>query len=271
MGDQERFRRKDPERATPLRNWSGLHRPSAAPEAPFDGHSPNGGANGYADAEPSASRGSAQPPLDDEIAAAVATAYRVVEDHLRAGREAAEALDRARPGGSRVMGENGSGAGGANFADLGAGLEELIGEAARLYAGMAPMVAALMDTLGRQHHAPPAPSGRGESAFGDHGAPARPAGGAEFAIEVASARPARVTLELAPGADPGTLATAGLHALEPGRPPLTEIRFVPARAGERPVLSLRIPEDHPAGLYTGVIVERVSGAPRGTLAVRLGG
>ncbi len=271
MGDQERFRRKDPERDAPLRNWSGLHRPPAAPEAPLAGRNPNGGANGYPGAEPAAPRRQTEPPPDGEIADAVATAYRVVEDHLRAGREAADALARARPDGFRVTGENGYGIGAANFANLGAGLEELIGEAARLYAGLTPMAAAFMDALGRQYPATPASSGWSESASGDRGASARPAAGADFAIEVASARPARVTLELGSGADPATLATAGLHALEPGRPPLTEIGFVPARDGERPVLSLHVPADHPAGLYTGVIVDRVSGAPRGTLAVRIGG
>jgi hypothetical protein len=206
---------------------------------------------------------------DAEIADAVATAYRVVNRHLSAGREAARSLGRtstesesaAQPGADRA--DNGG------FAALGAGLEELIGEAARAFAGMMPAFAAMMDALARPPYA-----GFG-ALIGQNGiSPPRQnpeaALASNFAFEVASVRPVRVTLDLAPGADPATLATTGLHAMEAGRPPVTEVAFIPGGAGGRPVLSIRVPATMAPGIYAGAVVDRENGEPRGTISLKVG-
>lgn len=264
MGEQERFRRGDPERIAPMRNWSALSRP---PDAPAAAIGPTYHANGFRATNASMPISPAAPLPDDEIAEAVATAYRVVDDHLRAGRDAARALNRDRV--DSAASDGGRCEDSAGFASLGAGLEELIGEAARAFAGLIPAVAAMFEAFGRSPY-------MSAAAFTDHvaaGAGSRAADAAtrpDLAIEVASARPARVTLELALGADPATLASAGLLAIESGRSPLTDIKFIPARDGERAVLSVRVPDSAAPGVYAGAIVDRTSGVPRGTLAVRVG-
>lgn len=266
MSANDRFRRPDPVRAAPLRAWSALVRPVGAPESEND-HSGNGRRASNASVDGGASASTAAP--DAEIADAVATAYRVVDRHLSAGREAARALGRTSAEAEGATAHGADRADNGSFAALGAGLEEMIGEAARAFAGMMPAFAAMMDALARPPYA-----GFG-ALVGENGiSPSRrnpeAAPGPNFAIEVASVRPARVTLDLAPGADPATLATAGLHALEAGRPPLAEVAFIPSGAGGRPVLSIRVPASAAPGIYAGAIVDRRNGEPRGALSLKVG-
>ncbi len=266
MSANDRFRRPDPVRAAPLRAWSALVRSGGAPESEND-HSGNGRRVSSAPVDGSASASTSAP--DAEIADAVATAYRVVDRHLSAGREAARALGRTSAESESTSAHGADRADNAGFAALGAGLEEMIGEAARAFAGMMPAFAAMMDALARPPYA-----GFGVL-VGENGvSPSRQnpeaAPGLNFAIEVASVRPARVALDLTPGADPATLATAGLHAMEAGRPPITEVAFIPGGAGERPVLSIRVPATAAPGIYAGAIVDRKNGEPRGAISLKVG-
>lgn len=264
MSANDRFRRPDPVRAAPLRGWSALVRPGGAPESGND-HSGNDRRVSNASVDEGASASTSAP--DAEIADAVATAYRVVDRHLSAGREAARTLggtsaefESAAHGADRA--DNGG------FAMLGDGLEELIGEAARAFAGMMPAFAAMMDAVARPPYA-----GFG-ALVGQNGiAPPRrnteAVPGPNFAFEIASVRPVRVTLDLTPGADPATLATTGLHALEAGRPPVTEVVFIPGGAGGRPVLSIRVPASAAPGIYAGAVVDRENGEPRGAISLKV--
>jgi hypothetical protein len=266
MSANDRFRRPDPVRAAPLRAWSTLVRPGGAPE-PENDHSGNGRRVSNVSVDGGASASTSAP--DAEIADAVATAYRVVDRHLSAGREAARALGRtsAEAEGAAARGVDRADNGG--FAALGAGLEEMIGEAARAFAGMMPAFAAMMDALARP---PYAGFGAliGENGISSFRQNPEAAPGPNFAIEVASVRPARVMLDLAPGADPATLVTTGLHAMEAGRPPITEVAFIPGGVGERPVLSVRVPVTAAPGIYAGAIVDRKNGEPQGALSVKVG-
>jgi hypothetical protein len=94
-------------------------------------------------------------------------------------------------------------------------------------------------------------------------------GAAPISIEIASIRMARVTVDLAPQASATNLATTGLHALEADRPPLDDITFTFDAAANRPIVRIRVPDDQPTGIYNGVIVDKASGDPRGTITVRI--
>lgn len=266
MSANDRFRRSDPVRAAPLRAWSAIARPGGAPESGND-HSGNGRRESNASVDGGASASTSAP--DAEIADAVATAYRVVDRHLSAGREAARMLGRTSAESEGATAHGADRAGNGNFAALGAGLEELIGEAARAFAGMMPAFAAMMDAVARPPYAGfGALIGRNGISSSRQNPEAAP--GPNFAFEVASVRPARVTLDLAPGADPATLATTGLHALEAGRPPVTEVAFIPGGAGGRPVLSIRVPATAAPGIYAGAVVDRENGEPRGAISLKVG-
>jgi hypothetical protein len=147
-------------------------------------------------------------------------------------------------------------------------LQEMITQGVRFYSSLAPLWAGFVNSmatsagvLNTSTTAPlaPAPIPRG----------AYITGAAPISIEIASARMARVTIDLAPQASVTNLATTGLHALEPGRSPLTDIMFMIDASANRPVVRIRVPDHQPAGVYNGVVVDKHSGDPRGTLTVRI--
>jgi hypothetical protein len=88
-------------------------------------------------------------------------------------------------------------------------------------------------------------------------------------IEVISAHPTQVTLDLQPHAEKLPLATYGLHAGDPQKPPLSEITFKPGADDGRLLLRICIPEGQPPDVYTGVVVDKNTNLPRGTLSVRI--
>ena len=93
---------------------------------------------------------------------------------------------------------------------------------------------------------------------------------AAIAIEVTSRRPAQVTLDLPVPASAAALSIAPLRGLERDQPPLADVALVVSATDGRTILRVRISDTHPPGLYTGVVADRVSGEPRGTVSVRLG-
>jgi hypothetical protein len=79
----------------------------------------------------------------------------------------------------------------------------------------------------------------------------------------------RVTVDLAPSAATTEFAIGGLHALEADKPALREISLAIEVSSNRPVMRIRVPENQPSGVYSGVILERESGQPRGTVILRI--
>jgi hypothetical protein len=275
MSDRPRLRRKDPDRDAPIRSWSNMFRSPAATIAPAS----NG--NGTATVVPSdefltagvaispASDGSAseQDPISEEVRHGVESAYRVIDEHLQEGRRAAQArIDEV--GATASGASNMSALDPAGIKKATESLQEMITQGVRFYSSLAPLWAGFVNSmatsagvLNTSTTAPlaPAPIPRG----------AYITGAAPISIEIASARMARVTIDLAPQASVTNLATTGLHALEPGRSPLTDIMFMIDASANRPVVRIRVPDHQPAGVYNGVVVDKDSGDPRGTLTVRI--
>ena len=94
-------------------------------------------------------------------------------------------------------------------------------------------------------------------------------GGAGVSVEISAQGPIQVTLHLSPRAEQLFLATPGLHALSAEKPPLRDITFLPGLDGAPARLRIQVPKAQPADLYTGVLIDRMTGLPQGTLSLRI--
>ena len=86
-------------------------------------------------------------------------------------------------------------------------------------------------------------------------------------LDIASARPTRVTLNLQPGAPLASLQVLTMRAGDASKPPLMDVSF--QAGGALPVLRIRVPNEQPADVYHGVVCDPQSGAMLGTLSVEI--
>ncbi len=275
MNDRPRIRRKDPARDAPVRDWSNMFRGPGAPaasstEAPPAPLPPGRTApSGVPDA-------SAAPPLpsafNDEARIGIETAYEVIDQHLREGRLAAQAqAPRDTPG----TGPFGVAAPSAMSISSDS-IQQVVTQGLRFYSSLMPLWAAFIKSLAA---ATVVPDASAAAAAGIAPAPLAPApfpraaadGRGPVIVEIASTRMARVTIDLPPAANAPNLALGALHPLDPGQPPLLDIALAFDPVANRHVVRIRVPDAQPAGVYSGVIVDRDAGAPRGTITLRIDG
>lgn len=260
MSERQRKHREDPERSGPRRDWSSLYR---QPDARDGAARPPAQDIGHADA------------IDDAVAHGVELGYRVIDEYIRQGQRAAERFNRDGYGNGHYDSDAAAG-------DLQELLERLMRYSARLLpqwleaaGALAPASEILRDLL-REWDTQSRNGASSEGASSDNAKSgqasstgAAPDGNEQLAIEVVSSRATRVTLNLrAHSARPALLA-GGLRAINPEWPPLTEVALVAVDGGGSPVVRIRVPDDQPAGVYTGVLVDAHSGEPCGTLSVRI--
>ncbi len=275
MSDRPRVRRNDAERIAPIRDWSNLFRNPAAQgvpaasgngaamKAPASEFPPDGVANGSAPAATS----SPTDPVSEEAQRGIEDAYRVIDEHLQEGRRAAQARPAAaRPGTPGVDDSASTGAAAAGVAPP--NFEEMVAQGLRLYSSLAPLWTTFLNSVASTAAA------RDPSADGLSAAPLAPApiprnAAAPVIVEIASTRRARVTVDLAQQPGAPNFAVGGLLSIEAEKPPLKEITLGIETGSNRTVVSIRVPDDQPAGVYSGVIVDRDSGQPRGTITLRI--
>lgn len=240
----ERLRRPEPQRTGPIRNASGYFR---------DSHS-------WGEEEHPAWR---EPSdiLDDVVTHGVKLGYRVIDEHLRQGKSAAAKLRT----GDRDDG-NGHGE-----------MEELTERLQRVYKDFGALCFDALDVLARSpvllrwlagREQQSSQGGVGARAASQPISPA-PAAGAAVAVEVASTRRILVNLNLPPQAEAYVPAVHALHGGDPTCPPLTAITFRIDSASRVPILEVHVPDHQPPALYTGVVVDRATNEPVGTLSVRV--
>jgi hypothetical protein len=242
----ERLHRKDPERTEPVRRWSTLYR---APEAQKPHGLPPGAEAPGAEPE----REEKADSWSDVVAEGVAVGYRVIEEQIRQGQRVAEQFSEASYGPAAMSG------------DLREASERMVRYSADLVALWLDFVNSTVangDLL------------RGLSGVLQPGGPtprtaAEPAATTNFAVEISSTRAVRVSLELKPGSAARALAAHALRALEEDKPALADVACEGSRDGGLVTVRLRVPDGQPAGLYTGVIADRQTGEPVGTLSARL--
>lgn len=237
MSVRKRLHRVDPARVGPSRDFSKLY-------------NRQGSLNGTHSAKPVPS----DPPRKaggGRLAKGVELAYSVIDKYIAEGRRTAEGLS-SQPYTARATNDN---------------LQDVLERTLRFQAEMLPLWIETLATLvkvdpSRNGHAP-APEARPAPANGKN------TNTMAVSIEVVSVRPVQVSVELQPNSEAESLISLGLNAIDSNRPALKDISLVPDGVPGRMKLRLQIPDSQPAGIYSGVIVNRNSGMVRGTLSIRI--
>jgi len=243
VSSSERITRPTPRRTGPIRSWTALFGAETATH-------PNGDATAGASFERVVSR-------------SVDVGYRVVDDYIRHAQQVAGRLgDRSYGPGTMVEDFQHITARMTRHAsDLMEIWFQMIELAAGggLRAGVRPAAAAAAP-VGHVPAPPPSPAAPAPEA----------AAGARMTVELASSQPAAASLDLRPGAVGAPLIVHALRAAEPDKPRLTDIELRPATDDEPLVLQVRVPADHPPGIYNGLIIDARTSRPVGTISVRVG-
>lgn len=187
----------------------------------------------------------------DVVSRSIGVGYRIVEEYLQQSRNAAATMS--------------PGAGGADAAN----------SVAALTSRMARATADLFDiwfqvlsaTSAVRPPAEPAPAAEG-SGNGASGRPTqREPVRTGIEVDVVSSRPARVAVDLRPGAGRGPLVAHALRSNDESLPRITEVSVEGASDAAPVVVRLRVPADQPAGVYSGMLIDEASSLPVGTVSV----
>lgn len=104
---------------------------------------------------------------------------------------------------------------------------------------------------------------RGESPAGAGGAP----GSRSLRVAVESRGRVEVSVHVADATALTSLVPTELRPFGAEAPPITGVSLDLASSPEAPVLRIRVPDDQPPGAYNGLLVERGSERPRGTVSL----
>jgi hypothetical protein len=233
----ERRKRPSLDRTQPVRSWSAaLGTPAGVAPAP--------------DAQRSA-EGKPRPRLEDAVARSVELGYRVVDDYIQQGQRAAQRLSEGKLSAEVLSSEvNDLGARIARYASdfFGAWVELLelaaVGSAVRQSAGNGTGDAA----------APSVPSPP----------PARRPANGGMRVAVTAGRPVEVALDFRAERVTGTLRAHELRSADATKPRLSDVRITDEPDGN-PVLRIRVPDDHPAGAYEGLLIDAATNRPVGSV------
>jgi hypothetical protein len=197
--------------------------------------------------------------------------YRVIEEYLRQGQNVA-----------RTMGSPFVGGGGGPADD---GLQNRLGAMLRSFSDFASLWMDMMGRVGAGGGAAPAPGfappsgsagpfpigGAPRSHEAPKEAPPEPQGAAPLAItlDIESSRRVEVSVDLRARSPSLSLVVHDLRAPEPDKPRLTGVKLEGLPDEERVCLHIHVPDDHPPGVYSGLILDARTSLPRGSLSVRI--
>jgi hypothetical protein len=235
MSTDDRFRRDDPARTDPVRNFSNTLRPDDPTTAPPDwmNEPPAGNPIGGGTKSPTAG------DTSDFVTHGVRLGYGLLHDQLHRGQRLAEQFS------------GGLGSVTAPATDMRQVMERML----KFYSGMYLETSLLwMDLL-----FPTAPSKPGPSPD------LKPS---DIPVTISSLRPTLHTLKLDPGAESRPLEACQLWARDRAKPPLMDAAFAAGSDG-KVFLRIRVPDDQPADTYLGVVCDRTTGEPLGTLSVEI--
>ena len=183
--------------------------------------------------------------FSDAVAHGARLGYSVIQEQIREGRRVAQQLSQVSLGGDR----------GGN--DIGRLIQRMLNFSTDFGALLVEVTEAMLRTSGgpdgRREHRPD-----GKTASHVHNGATT-----QLSVEIEGRGRSKVTLDLGAKAATGSLAVPALYALDGESAPLTQISFEPH------TLRVQIPDDQPAGTYTGVVVDPHTNEPRGTLSVEL--
>lgn len=291
MSDRPRMHRPDPERTQPIRNWGTLFGPPPGapphpPSVPFAGpfgppftppFAPPGGA-------PASGPGAA-------VAQGVHAGYRVIEEYLRQGQNAARMMYGpwvgAGPGAPWSAPPAWSGGAMPSlgpWADLLQSMlgafplfwppppGEVHGAAGPFTAGQAPRGPVPIVTPPPAHHAAHTES-VSHAPRAPHAAHAPPAARvpvrAAVVVEAASDQRAEVTVELLGARADGDYVVHALRLPDGDGYRITGATAEGLADDDLVRVTVRVPADAPPGAYSGLIIDRASGLPRGSVTARV--
>ena len=212
----------------------------------------------FREAEPQ--RAEAQAPGGDAVSRAVELGYRVIDEYIRQGQRAAQRLNDRSLGPETIA---------RDVQDLTARMSQYASDFLGVWFEVLELATAgRLARPGTQDGQtvptpPPAPTPpRAE----------RPPAGerTRVRVDVSSARPAEVSLDLVPDAARRSLVVHALRAVDPDKPRLTDVALEPGAHGEPLTLRIRVPADQPPGVYSGLLIDEQTNRPAGTISVRLG-
>lgn len=254
MGEHDRIRRPALERARPIRGWATLL-----------------GASDHV--EPAAPRASAEPPPKDPdpVARSVELGYRVVDEYIRRGQDAAQRMRAGTYGPSAFV---------RDTRDLAERMVRSASDAIGAWAELIDLTSQDGSRAGEANGvaAASAERGTGDRAgqrVGDDG----PASGNGTAAAVVGA-PVRVrvcvdcnrSVEVVLDLDAALAEQEPvLHALRPtggGDARLDDVSYAVDGDG-MPTITLRIGAEHPSGVYRGLVVDARLGHALGSLSVSI--
>ena len=184
------------------------------------------------------------PGADDPVTRGVRMGYRLIEEQMRRGQQIAQDAS-ARFGTAR-----------------GGDMRDLAERALRFYGDLYTDAALFWLDAAMTLVAPVDPSPQTSDLS------ASTASSVAVPLDVASSRPARVSLNLNPGARTANLQVLTMRTGDGVKPPLMDVSFQPQPGGGLPVLRIRVPNEQPAGVYHGVVCDaQNTGTVLGTLTV----
>jgi len=243
--NHQRFRREDPVRTSPIRNWSTLNRRSNGGPVPVRDSS----------TEPTfTERPEQDRSQSDPVSHGVNLGYRVIEDYLRQGQRIAQQVNNRS----------------YNPEAIGNDIRKMVERLARYYTDLGALWGDLVNSLVANpefmnnllrpfQSPPPPPTTNGASANGT----------TAITLEVISTRPTQLTLDLHPHSEKLPLTTHGLRAVDAEKLPLTDITFAPSVDHGPIFLRIRIPDVQPPDVYSGLIVDKATNLPKGSLIVKV--
>jgi hypothetical protein len=186
-------------------------------------------------------------PSGDQVGDNVRNANRVIEEYLSAGRATAQ----------RFAGTNGLGGAPGSVQDIGQSMLRAVSDSMSLWLEF------MARSMGGATSSPARPSSQPDDASST---PSMQSRGLRVAVEVDSIRPTTVAVDLRSDVRGVDLCVERLHPRNRAGAPLTGVEIAGTDA-EMPRIRLRIDPEHPPGVYDGVIVNKVSSLPAGTISV----
>lgn len=252
MDERRRLHREDPKRTGPIRTWSTLYR---RPDS-WGARDPSAG-------QPSADEATRHGSENKVVEHGVKLGYRVIEEYIRQGQRIAQQINTQAYSPERL---------GNDVRKLTERIFRSSADLLSLWVELVNSIAGNPDLLRNwsrmwQPQAESPLHATTATGASPNGGPTTR--GTAVSIEILSTRPTQVMLDLQPQSAELSLMTHGLRAVDAAKPPLTDITFTPGLGGVPARVRICVPEGQPPDLYTGVVIDRATGLPRGTLSVRL--
>jgi hypothetical protein len=191
--------------------------------------------------------------LNDVVARSVDLGYRIVDEYIRQGQKAAQRVSTRSYAPETATGD---------FQEMSSRLAQYSSDFLRLW-----MEFVDVSVRGNASRAAPTPNGDPVTPQGGASEAAAPAPGVR--VEIVASRPTNVSVDLRPQAHRARLTARPLHAVDPDKPPLTSVTLFRDAPDGALTVRVEVPDEHPAGVYHGVVLDEDANAPVGTLSVRI--